>query len=458
MIPLSHLADGTYAVLGLGISGRAAAKALAAAGRPVCAWDDKAEARAAAAADGFPIVDPERWDVAAATALILSPGIPHTHPKPHPVVARARDAGCPIIGEGELLAGACPRATFAGITGTNGKSTTTALLGHILHVAGRRCEVGGNLGTPMLMLEPLRAGEIYVIEMSSYQLELTPSLVFNLAILLNISPDHLARHGGMDGYVAAKRLIFRGSKPDAVAVIGVDDRHAARIADALAAAGDRRVVRISGRSAVSGGVYALGSRLFDAIDGDPALVADLGEARALPGEHNAQNAAAAYAAARLLGVDAAIAAAGLQSFPGLKHRQERIATINNVTYVNDSKATNADAAIRALVCYETIYWILGGQPKEDGLTGVEPYLGRVRHAFLIGEAEAAFAAALAGKVPVSRCGTLDRALSAARRHAEADRLDDAVVLLSPACASFDQFRNFEARGDAFRALVGEMAA
>jgi UDP-N-acetylmuramoylalanine--D-glutamate ligase len=457
MIPLNVLPPGRYAVLGLGLSGAATCRALLAAGHPVAAWDDNEAVRAPLEADGVPIADLGRADFSGFRALVLSPGIPHTFPAPHPVVARARAAGVRVIGDGELLACACPEATFVGITGTNGKSTTTALLGHILAAAGHRVEVGGNLGTPMLALAPLAADGVYVLEMSSYQLELTPSLVFNFSTLLNISPDHLNRHGGLDGYVDAKRLILRGNRPRAAAVIGVDDALSRRIADDVAIAGSRRLLRISANRAVENGVFAKDGILIDAIDGTPRPVADLALASALPGRHNAQNAAAAYANARLLGVPAEVAVAAILSFPGLPHRQERIAEINGVTYVNDSKATNADAAIRALACYRPIYWIVGGRPKEDGLAGVEPFLERVRAAFLIGEAEEAFARALDGKVTIHRCGTLSRAVAAARAAAEAEALPGAVVLLSPACASFDQFRNFEERGEAFRALVEAMA-
>ena len=292
-----------------------------------------------------------------------------------------------------------------------------------------------------------------VLEMSSYQLELTPSLVFNVAVMLNISPDHLARHGGMDGYIAAKARIFAGARPGATAIVGVDDAYSRSLCTALAQGAARRLLVVSGRRPVGGGVYADDGLLWDAIEGLGKPMLDLSEARALPGEHNGQNAAAAYATANALGIDIETTARAILDFPGLAHRQEPIATIGGVTYVNDSKATNGDAAARALACYDRVYWIAGGRPKEDGLAAVEPWLGRIRHAFLIGEAEDAFARALDGKVAVSRCGTLDRAFAAARAAAEADRRQRPVVLLSPACASFDQFPNFEARGEAFRALV-----
>lgn len=293
--------------------------------------------------------------------------------------------------------------------------------------------------------------------MSSYQLELTPSLVFNAAVMLNISPDHLSRHGGMEGYIAAKQRIFAGMRPGATAIVGVDDEHSRAMCTALASGHSRRLLVISGRRRVGGGVFVADGCLWDAIEGEPRAIVDLRDARALPGEHNGQNAAAAYAAARSLGVPAATAVEAILDFPGLAHRQERIAVIGGVNYVNDSKATNGDAATRALASYERIYWIAGGRPKEDGLAATLPWLSRVRKAFLIGEAEEAFADELAGKVDVVRCGTLAVAFAAARAAAEAEAARHPVVLLSPACASFDQFPNFEARGDAFRALVREIA-
>lgn len=453
MIPLASLPDRPFAVLGLGLSGMSACRALMAAGRMVWAWDDNGAIRARAESFGVSVVDLATADLERAEALVLSPGIPHTWPQPHPLVARAQRIGCPIIGDGELLARAVVDATFVGITGTNGKSTTTALIGHILQSTHRHCAVGGNLGEPVLDLPSLDPTGTYVLEMSSYQLELTPSLVFNVGVILNISPDHLDRHGGMEGYINAKRSIFRGRPASPAAVIGVDDDHCRRIADDIASAGERIVIAISGRRPVQGGVYAEDGVLYDDTAGRAERILDLRSCCALPGEHNAQNAAAAFAAVRLLGVKVEQACEAMVSFPGLAHRQERIATVKGVTYINDSKATNADAAARALACYDSIYWIAGGRAKEGGLGAITPYFPRIRHAFLIGEAQAAFARELDGAIPVTQVGTLDRAVNAATAQAREDGCAQPVVLLSPACASFDQFKNFEARGDAFRALV-----
>jgi len=460
MIPLHSLPDRPYAVLGLGRSGRTAALALLASGRTVWAWDDSDSARAAAAAEGIPIHDLATCDLARAEALVLSPGIPHTFPAPHPIAVRARTVEVPIVGDVDLLFRAQPQATYVGITGTNGKSTTTAMIGHLLQAAGADVRVGGNLGPPALGFEPMTTKSVCVLEMSSYQLELTPHLAFNVAVLLNISPDHLGRHGGMEGYIAAKRRIFDAPPAGATAIVGVDDAACRRICTELSQQEGRRVLVVSGQRRVGGGAYAADGLLHDAINFDGRAMIDLGEARALPGAHNGQNAAAAYAAAHALGIDQDVALRAILDFPGLPHRQERIAVVGGVAYVNDSKATNGDAAVRALTSYRGIHWIAGGRPKEDGLAATLPHLDRVRHAYLIGEAEAAFAAELQGRVSFSRCGTLERAFAAARAGAEADVAAAAgiapVVLLSPACASFDQFRDFEARGDAFRRLVGEI--
>ena len=457
MIAVSAFKNAQVGVLGLGRSGLAAARALAAGGAQVMAWDDKPAARAKAAAEGLPIVDLAARDLGGMPALILSPGIPHTHPKPHTIVAKARAAGAEIIGDIELLARTQSEARHVGVTGTNGKSTTTALIGHILKEVGHAVAVGGNLGTPALALEALGRDGIYVLEMSSYQLELTHSLVFDVALLLNLTPDHLDRHGGMGGYIAAKRRIFRGQGARHAAIIGVDDVLCAGIGDELARTGACTVVPISAERAVAGGVYVSGDTLVDDTQHLAVPVMRLDELAHLPGAHNRQNVAAAYAVVRRLGVPARLAAAAIATFPGLAHRQELVATIDGVGYVNDSKATNADAAAKALVCYDAVYWIAGGVAKEGGIASLAPHFPRIRHAFLIGEAAADFSHTLAGAVPHSGCGELATAVAAAHALSTRERLKGAVVLLSPACASFDQFADFEARGEAFRRLVAALA-
>jgi len=452
MIVVDDFRGRPVGVLGLAKSGRAAAQALAAGGAEILAWDDNPKAREALAAQ-LPIRDLATADWRNIAALVLSPGIPHSFPEPHPAVTRARDAGAAIIGDLELLGRAQPEARYIGITGTNGKSTTTALIGHILAAAGQRVEVGGNLGTPALSLAPLGRDGSYVIEASSFQLELITTLAFDIALLLNITPDHLDRHGTMEGYVAAKRHIFARQNKAATAIVGVDDAICRDLCDELRRTSPARVVPISVLQPVSGGVYVDQGWLVDAMGGQPVRVLDLGLAERLPGAHNWQNAAAAYAAARVSGVDTAAATAAICSFPGLAHRQELVGTIDGVRYINDSKATNADATEKALLCYPAIYWIVGGLAKAGGIEPLAPYFGRLRHTFLIGRATEEFAATLEGSVPFTRCGDLATAVAAASAQARHDGVPGAVVLLSPACASYDQFKNFEERGDIFRSLV-----
>lgn len=447
--------DQTLAVLGLGASGTATAAALLEGGARVLAWDDSAQARGAAAAAGIPLRDPAGWDWAALAALVLSPGIPLHHPAPHPAAAAARKAGRPIVGDVELLAEAAPGATLVGITGTNGKSTTTALLGHVLRGAGRPAAAGGNLGPPALALPALGEGGVYALELSSYQLDLVDRARFDVAALLNVGIDHIDRHGGVEGYVAAKRRIFRDRAGGAAqtAILGIDDRIANGVMIELSRRPGWRTVPVAVGRRIPRGFCTVEGRLLEG--GEP--IADLAGIESLPGAHNHQNAAVAAAAARALGVDAPTVARALRSFPGLPHRQELVARIGGVAYVNDSKATNGEAALRALRSYDRIYWIVGGVAKADGLGPVLPELHRVRRAYLIGAAEDGFAGEIGGRVPARRCGGLDRALEAAHADAQADGAPGATVLLSPACASFDQFPSFAARGDAFRDRVRRLA-
>ncbi len=445
MIPLPHTSGRRYAVLGLGKAGLAAARALVASGAEVLAWDDAETARHGAEAEGLTLAGLDADTLTGCEALIISPGIPHPYPRSHPAAAAAHKANVPILSEIALMRQACPHQRLVAITGTNGKSTTTALIGHILKEAGHDVRVGGNLGTPTLAFEAPGGATILVIEMSSYQLERTPDLNPDVAILLNITPDHLDRHGGWEGYVTAKRRVFDGARH---AVIGLDDT-----------TGAETVRWLAGRHGLS--VTTLGMEAGDIVFGDGSLRdgthrIDLGAAPSLPGVHNHQNAAAALAATRALGIDEASFARAIASFPGLAHRQERIGTAQGVTFINDSKATNAEAAARALACYDPIYWILGGQAKEGGLAGLEPLMDRIAHAFTLGACEALFAEWLAPHAPVTRCGTLDRAVPEAFARARAEGREGATVLLSPAAASCDQFAHFEQRGDVFRALAGQI--
>ncbi|MEK9723324.1 MAG: UDP-N-acetylmuramoyl-L-alanine--D-glutamate ligase [Rhodospirillaceae bacterium] len=453
MIDVFPFAGFPVAVFGLGRSGVATALALQQSDAEVWAWDDAADARDRAEDDGVTLTDLYKCDWRELTTLVVSPGVPLTHPAPHPVVELARAAACEVIGDIELLGRTQRWCNYIGITGTNGKSTTTALLGHIMQVVGRDVAIGGNLGIPALTLDPLGEEGTYVLEMSSYQLDLTPSATFDVAVLLNISADHLDRHGSMDGYIAAKRRIFQRQTKPRAAVIGVDDAICRAIADELKAADEQVVIPVSGRERTHGGVYAVDGILYDDMEGTETPVCNLRQNPCLPGEHNGQNAAAAYAAAKTAGVPPHAIMACIQSYPGLVHRQEPVLIVDGVAFVNDSKATNDVAAARALACYDDIYWIAGGRPKEGGLKACLDHVGRIRRAYLIGEAAMAFAQALDGRCPVSVAGTLDQAVAQAFAQAREDGAEKPVVLLSPACASFDQFANFEARGDAFKYLV-----
>ncbi len=460
MIDLSFFGGLPVAVLGLGRSGTTAARALTASGAEVWAWDDSETVREAAAAKGIPIVDLMDCDWRELTSLVISPGIPHRHPSPHPMAALARENGCEIIGDIELLGRAQRDAQYIGITGTNGKSTTTALIGHIFELSGRQVAVGGNLGTPALALDGLDSSGFYVLEMSSYQLEITVSITFDVAVLLNISPDHLERHGGLEGYKAAKELIFHRQTKPRTAVVAVDDAHTRALFEDLAATGLQFVVPVSGQTRLDKGVYVENGILTDATGDEPVAVMDLKPIVSLPGRHNWQNAAAAYAACTAAGIDPPVVSACLRSFPGLAHRQELVAVLDGVAYINDSKATNPDAAARALDCYREVFWIAGGRPKADGLAGLDTLLGKAEEAFLIGEAAGSFATELGDRLRHSQHQTLEQAVAAASRAARAalaeGRCRTPVVLLSPACASFDQFADFEARGDAFKQAVGAL--
>jgi len=588
--PPDLFAGKRFAVVGLGRNGLAVARALLAMGAEVAAWDDAPAARASAG--GLTLRDPRTGDFAP-DALVLSPGIPHLLPQPHPAAERARAAGVPILSDAELLYQAVrragSRARFVGITGTNGKSTTTALLAHILDRAGVPVAAGGNLGTASLALPLLPDHGVYVLEMSSYMLERLATIRFDAAAMLNISPDHLDRHGDMPGYITAKRAIFDRQEAGDLAVVGVDDADSKAMAN-WPRSRPAQVVTVSGENEaaakpppplVGGGrgegslhasparasllPYArrmrqaptpaerklwqalrkrqatglkfrrqmpLGPFIVDFYCSTPRIVVELdgvshidsesdaardawmleqgirvirfsnheilsnvegvclaieqiarstpppgplpqgeGEsllpelpplshilanAPALPGAHNAQNAAAAYAIARFLGVPHDTIAQAMATFPGLSHRQQRLRTIDGIAFVNDSKATNADAAARALSCYDRVVWIAGGLAKQGGIEKLAPFFPRIAHALLIGRDAPLLAATLAAhNVPHEIVGTLEAAAPAAFAAARASGVP--VVLLSPACASFDQFSGFDARGDKFATLVASLA-
>ena len=462
MIPVRGFEGKRVAVFGLGRTGLTAARALIAGGAEVALWDEKPEARAAAEAEGLTVVNLETADWSQFAALLLSPGVPLTHPRPHWTVDKAKAAGVEVLGDVELFArtvNAAPphkRPKVIAITGTNGKSTTTALIGHILNAAGKDARVGGNIGLGVLSLEDMHGGAVYVLELSSYQLDLTSSLKADVAILLNISPDHIDRHGDMDGYVAAKRRVLLNQGKGDTAVIGVDDPWCQRICTEITAANRRTICPISAGRAIGRGVYALQGVLYDGSGERVGEVCDLLRARALPGRHNWQNAAAAYAAVRAVGVTTQDAADGLMSFPGLAHRMELVGHFDDVRFINDSKATNADASRAAMSSYPRFFWIAGGVPKAGGIEPLVDLFPRVQKAYLIGEAAEAFAKTLDGKASYAMGGDLATATAQAFADARAHALasgEETVVLLSPACASFDQFPDFEKRGDAFRQIV-----
>jgi UDP-N-acetylmuramoylalanine--D-glutamate ligase len=437
-----------YAVLGLARSGLATVGALVASGAEVVAWDEREEAREKflpelsavegllhhpaagppprAGEDLVTLADPLTINLIGFDGIVVSPGIPLNR---HPIASKAREAGVPLIGDIELFAEtrpSLPPHKVIGITGTNGKSTTTALIHHILKTAGVPALLGGNIGLPILGRDPLPAGGVYVLELSSYQIDLTHSLDCDMAVLTNITPDHLDRYDGFEGYVASKARLFQLQSAPHVAVIATEDDPSRAIASRI----NHRLIRVASTD-----------------------VDDQSHWPALQGPHNAQNAAVAIAVARALGIDAFDIEKGLITYPGLPHRMERVAEKDGVLFVNDSKATNPTSTAPALAAYPAIHWILGGLAKTDDLDACAPHFDHVRAAYTIGEAGPMFANILhaAGK-PVSEAGTLDKAV---RMAAEAAKQGE-VVMLSPACASFDQFKDYEARGDAFRAAVGAL--
>lgn len=455
MIPVTTFKDKKVALFGLGGSGLATAQALVAGGADVVAWDDNPDSVAKAAAAGLSTTDLRSVDWSGFAAFVLSPGVPLTHPKPHWTVDLARQAGVEIIGDVELFVRErrvhAPDCPFIAITGTNGKSTTTALIAHILRESGRDTQLGGNIGTAVLTLDPPKPGRFYVVECSSYQIDLAPTLEPTAGVLLNLTPDHLDRHGTMQHYANIKERLVAGS---GTAIVGIDDSFSSLIADRVERAGTR-VVRISRRNVLAGGFYAEGSQLMRASGGTSSPFTDLEGIQTLRGGHNAQNAAAAIAACVAVGVAEKDIVEGLRSFPGLKHRMQPVGKKGDVVFVNDSKATNADAAAPALSSYDRIYWIAGGLPKEGGITSLAPFFPKIVKAYLIGEAAPAFAATLGEAVPYEISGTLEKAVAHAAADAARDEGGPSAVMLSPACASFDQYKNFEVRGDAF---VGHVAA
>jgi UDP-N-acetylmuramoylalanine--D-glutamate ligase len=450
VIPAATFSGKRVGLFGLGGSGIATARALMEGGADVLAFDDNPGSVAKAEAEGIPAGDLRGADWARLSSLVLSPGVPLTHPKPHWSVELARGAGVEVIGDIELFCreriAHAPDAPFIAITGTNGKSTTTALTAHILKSAGRDAQMGGNIGRAVMTLDPPTPGRHYVVECSSYQIDLAPSINPTAGVLLNLTPDHLDRHGTMQHYASIKERLVAGSD---TAIIGIDDSWCAQIADRLERVG-KPVIRISKRLPLTDGYFADGTDLMEAVDGRYSRIAFLEGIGSLRGQHNAQNALAAVAACLKVGLELGEIQSGLESFPGLAHRMEQVGRKGHVLFVNDSKATNADAAAPALSSFPRIYWIAGGLPKEGGIEPLRGLFSRIARAYLIGEAAPAFSATLGETVPYEISGTLAAAVEHAARDAESDDSGEVVVLLSPACASFDQFKNFEVRGESFR--------
>ena len=456
MIPITTFAGRKVAVFGLGKSGLLAAGALIAGGADVVVFDDMETTLVDARSAGLKVQDLRTLDWSTIAALVLAPGVPLTHPEPHWSVKLARAADVEVIGDIELFCreraksgGECP---LVAITGTNGKSTTTALIAHILSSAGRDAQVGGNIGVPVLALAPFTPRRIYVLEVSSYQVDLAPSLHATVGILLNVTEDHLDRHGTMENYAALKALVPAAVEAGGTAVVGVDDRYTRDATNRIARAG-KHLVRVSVEAPLRDGYFAEGTRILSATAGKAHAVAQLAGIGSLRGRHNAQNASAAVAACVALGLGLPEIQKGLVSFPGLAHRMQPVASKGNVLFVNDSKATNADSTAKALASFTDIFWIAGGRAKTGGIDSLAEYFPRIAKAYLIGEAANEFARTLDGRVAYEKTGVLSAAVDAAARDAAASGLKEAVVLLSPACASFDQYPNFEVRGKAFVDLV-----
>ncbi|GGW28249.1 UDP-N-acetylmuramoylalanine--D-glutamate ligase [Gemmobacter lanyuensis] len=466
MIPVQGVQGQKIAVLGLGRSGLATARALKAGGAEPLLWDDSAEARAKAEAEGFACTDLMRngaFDGVA--ALITSPGIPHLYPQPNKVIARALALGVPVDNDIGLFFRSFATTAWDNfevapkvvcVTGSNGKSTTTALIHHILTVAGRPTQMAGNIGRGVLDIDPPQDGEVVVLELSSYQTELARALTPDVAVFTNLSPDHLDRHQGMGGYFAAKRRLFAEGGPDRC-IIGVDELEGQFLAGQLAQGReDDRVIRISSGQKLDDfgwSVFARKGFLAEWRRGKQVASIDLREIPGLPGAHNHQNACAAYAATRALGIAPRVIESALLSFAGLPHRSQLVGERGGVRFINDSKATNVDSAAKALQAFPRIRWIVGGMGKDGGIAALQPFLGSVVKAYLIGFSARDFALQI-GDTPHEICETMDRAVARAAAEAEPGE----VVLLAPAAASFDQYPNFEKRGEDFtakvRALIG----
>lgn len=451
MTPVTTFSGRTVALFGLGGSGLVTALALKEGGAHVVACDDNPVKMQEAASQGIETGDLRALDWSKVAALILSPGVPLTHPEPHWSAKLAKEAGVEIIGDIELFcrerAKIAPNAWFIAITGTNGKSTTTALIAHILRETGCDVQMGGNIGTAILSLEPPSEDRIHVVECSSFQIDLAPSLNPSIGVLLNISPDHIDRHGTMENYAAIKeRLIAQAQWK----IVGIDDPYSRSIAERH----NHLLDEVSTKQTLAVGFHGQGTKLYFHPADDDGEIADIDGIASLRGEHNLQNALAAFAtvAQTNFNVEWADFAKALHTFPGLPHRMEEVGRRGEALFINDSKATNADSTEKALKSFDNIFWILGGKAKEGGIEPLREYFPKIRKAYLIGAAADDFAETLGSDVPYVRSGTLDKAVEQAAADATAME-GPAVVLLSPACASYDQFPNYEVRGNHFRDLV-----
>lgn len=457
MINLDFAKGKIIVVFGLGKAGISSVKALSFNDADVIACDDSETSMQAVAGLNLKGVKTQHLDLIdwnEVDLLVLSPGVPFTHPQPHKVVQLAKSKGCEIICDIELLYLANTDSRFVGITGTNGKSTTTALIGHILQSCGLNCSVGGNIGIAAMELENLGGDGTYVIEMSSYQLDLIRQTRFNISVWLNITPDHLDRHGGIEGYVRAKKHIYDEQSTGDVAIISVDDTYSKIVYEELKKQSKiSNIIPISVEGMLENGISINDGMLID--NENDSIQIEIEDIKTLQGKHNAQNIAAAYAVAKHCGVGLNDFIQAINNFAGLPHRMQYVKEDKGVLYINDSKATNAEAASKALGTYDNIYWILGGVPKAGGIEELSEYYPKIKNAYLIGEAKDEFACTLEGKVDFLKCNDLKSAFKNAKKDAENSGEENSVVLLSPACASFDQWANFEERGDAFIKYVNE---
>jgi UDP-N-acetylmuramoylalanine--D-glutamate ligase len=446
-----------YAILGLGRSGWAAAETLQKKGGTVLLWDDNPQARHAAVSRGYKVVDLTVADWSGVDGLVLSPGIPYHYPRPHPIVDQAQHYQVPITSDMDLFHSLCPNATYVGITGTNGKSTTTTLVSHLLATAHMPHHMGGNVGIPIMSL-PICPRGTYVLELSSYQLENMQDLKCAIGVLLNVSPDHLDRHGSLENYIDVKKRIFEGQPAQkSTAIISIDDPYSRAVyQEVISRPSDqkaRRVIPLSLTTKCEGGVYRDGDWIINDIYFAQQKIVRLSQLSALKGDHNHQNVAAAVGIGIRLGMKVQDIRKGLKSFPGLAHRQEKVAQKEGVLFINDSKATNVESVVRALEVYDHIYWIAGGKWKGDDLKLLSPYMSKIRHGYFIGESASVFAQVFGNQIPITLSHTLNEAVAQAAQ--EAMKKGEGVVLFSPACASYDQFKDFEHRGDMFKNYVKE---